>query len=904
MRFTHWLNRTVHGYTSTEQHGLVSIPHRFVTLCFVALLCACSVEHEPKPPTTIPSISGTVSIHSDTQIDSDTNDPSTVNQSNNTAQQAQSISNPATIGGYLAIANTGAAGQVFSSGDTDDYFRTHLLAGQTLTLDYSTSATPQLSFSISQVQGPLTQQAQAVAGMNRLTLLVDQEAEYDIHVQISQGFSNYVLTLVIPTLTQASVPAPVTATPAATTPIQDELDPSHEFVPGEVIVKFKNRLALTGVAMAEANASQNLQTLSELGLQHKAGAANRAMLLSFNPTNSNTLAALGIRPGNTGAQDRKRDTIRVIRALRQRGDIAQARPNYIRRAAAIPSDTRYGLQWHYDMLKLSAAWDITQGSPNVIVAVIDTGVLLDHPELQGKLVPGYDFISDNANSGDNEPGIDNNPNDVGDNPPASSFHGTHVAGTIGAATDNNLGIAGVGWNVKIMPLRVLGREGGTDYDIEQAVRWASGDATNDAGTVPTQRADIINLSLGGPAAVDPVPEAFLVAQQNNVIVIAAAGNDGTTQPSYPAALNGVVAVSAVDINKNITNYSNYGSYIDVAAPGGSADTNDLNNDGYVDGILSLSADDSVSPPDYQLVFEMGTSMAAPHVAGVAALMKSVYPQLTIVEFDTWLSDGDLTEDLGLPGQDVQYGHGLLDAHKAVLKADIAANGIGSATPATASIYPRTLSFGGLTYRLFFSVSNIGSEPLAITAAPSADVTWLSITPESVTSSGLGSYRVTVNRQGLSYAPYTARITVPTNVGPQTLAVYMQVKDYSIFENAGVQYVTLTNIDDQTKRVQVITPINGSYPFSFPDVVPGRYTLQTHSDLNNNGEDCDEQEACGFYPSVDLERTIGITGNEGEIRISAFQTGFRSNSTQTNGTQTNGTQTKTPFVTQTGRLPLN
>ncbi|NOX43968.1 MAG: S8 family serine peptidase, partial [Gammaproteobacteria bacterium] len=312
------------------------------------------------------------------------------------------------------------------------------------------------------------------------------------------------------------------------------------------------------------------------------------------------------------------DTLQVIKALRLRKDVLYAEPNYLRQAKQIPSDQFYNLQWHYPLINLPSAWDVSTGSSNVIVAVIDTGVLLQHPDLLGQFSAygGYDFILNDAISQDADPGIDVNPDDPGDsNVGSSSFHGTHVAGTIAAATSfvaGGTGVAGIAPGVKIMPLRVLGNGGGTAYDILQAVRYAAG-LSNDSGTLPPQKSDVINLSLGGGGFSQVEQDVYSLARNAGVIIVAASGNENSGVPSYPASYNGVISVGAVDINKQRAPYSNFGASVDVAAPGGDT-SGDINGDGFVDGVLSTAADDSGGNIDFVFKFFQGTSMATPHMA--------------------------------------------------------------------------------------------------------------------------------------------------------------------------------------------------------------------------------------------------------------------------------------------------
>ena len=173
-----------------------------------------------------------------------------------------------------------------------------------------------------------------------------------------------------------------------------------------------------------------------------------------------------------------------FKRLRARADIDHAEPNYVLHPMLAPDDPRYPTQWHYPLIGLPQAWGLSTGSSSIIVAVVDTGVFLAHSELQAKLIAGYDFIQDPARAFDGD-GIDPNPDDPGDGfvLELSSFHGTHVAGTVGAETNNELGVAGVSWGAQIMPVRVLGQGGGTSFDVLEGVRYAAG-LENTSGNPP------------------------------------------------------------------------------------------------------------------------------------------------------------------------------------------------------------------------------------------------------------------------------------------------------------------------------------------------------------------------------------------------------------------------------------
>jgi serine protease len=525
---------------------------------------------------------------------------------------------------------------------------------------------------------------------------------------------------------------------------------------------------------------------------------------------------------------------------------------------AEPNDSHYSLQWHYPLINLPQAWDITTGNSNVIVAVIDTGVLLNHPDLQGQLTPGYDFISDtfgltNANDGD---GIDPNPDDPGDNPNGgSSFHGTHVAGTIAARTNNSSGVAGIAWNAKIMPLRALGVEGGWSFDIREALEYAAGLA-NDSGTLPSQTADVINMSLAGPDWSQSEQELFdELHNTHNIIVVAAAGNDAVSTPFYPASYNNVVSVSAVDASVSLAYYSNFGSSIDVAAPGG-GDTPDLNADGYYDGVLSTTADDSGLSIDFVYAFYQGTSMATPHVAGVAALMKSVHSSLTPGEFDTLLSAGTITQDIGSPGRDNLFGHGLIDAYKAVVAAQDLAGG-GTEIPPVLVVNPTSINFGASLTSISLSVQNGGGGTLTVDTS-SDDADWL-----TVNGSGLGTYTAVVNRTGLEDNVYNAVITFTSSANTVEVNVIMQVQSDIIKGDVGRLYVLL--IDPDTFETlpglqDAVNANNGLYNYSIGNVPAGTYHIYAGSDPNNDTFICDTAEACGAYLTLENPTIITVDGN--------------------------------------------
>lgn len=487
-----------------------------------------------------------------------------------------------------------------------------------------------------------------------------------------------------------------------------------------------------------------------------------------------------------------------------------------------------------------------------------------------------DFISEpgRANDGD---GIDPDPNDSGDQDRpggAASFHGTHVAGTVAAASNNQTGVAGVAWNARIMPLRVLGVRGGADNDIIQAIRYAAG-LSNDSNTVPAQKADIINLSLAGPVANQATQAAVNAARAENVIIIASAGNNADPRPnrnpyrgfpvnvpSFPAAFDGVVSVGAVDINRSRSVYSHFSSAVDIAAPGGDREK-DLNGDGFADAVYSTVGFGSGSNPRHGYIYLDGTSMACPHVAGVAALMKTLNPGLTPAQFDSLLASGALTSDLGAPGRDDEYGHGLVDAQKAVVAA-------GSPPGPTLSVTPSTLNLGSDLSSATLTVSNIGSGALTVSSATSSEP-WLTVSQP--VGDGLGDYTITVDRSGLINAPYAGTITFDSDANDITVSVTMQVGAIVSTGDAGFHFVLLVDAaTNQAVAQQAVGASGGVYNFSFTGVTSGSYQIFVGADSNNDDFICDPGEACGIYISVDEPTIVDVNSDVSGLD---FTTGFDS-----------------------------
>ncbi len=789
------------------------------------------------------TLSGTISINGMVLVDSDTNDGDSVVVSNNEAASAQPIPGVGTIGGFVTESPTYQQDDNFASvDDVLDAYRVLLSAGQTVSMtiaDFDPTAPLSVDLDLYLLAASdINTVAASSLGIEQVeSLTVPADNEYYIVVVAYNGKSNYTLS------TNA---AGVAMAAGNTLRLEDE------FVAGEVVATLT--AASAKQALAKPGGLRNI--LASMGLQQEKGSADGPLLLHLDTTRQaqkgtgGTTDALDGRYGFSMSTSQREayETIKVLKQLRASSDVATADLNYIRHTMAAPNDDYYPYQWHYPLINLPLAWDLEMGNSAVVVAVVDTGVALAHPDLSANLTSsGYDFVSDTAMSHDGD-GIDADPDDPGDSfvPTKSSFHGTHVAGTVAAVSNNGVGVAGVAPGVRVMPVRAMGIGGGTSYDVLQGIRYATGLA-NDSGTTPSTPADIINLSLGGSGYSETEQAQFNEVRNAGVMVVAAAGNDGTSNLFYPASYDGVISVSAVDAQKALAPYSNHGSAIDVAAPGGDSSA-DTNNDGYPDGVLSTTVDYSSGSADYVYSFADGTSMAAPHMAGVLALMKSAYPTLSPADVDGLIAAGLITQDLQGDGETVRndsFGYGMIDALKAVQQA--VALSTGGAVPSLLGVSPTTAGMVG-SDTLELTLTQYGDTPLMVESVSSSE-SWASLAPSNVDANGLGSYLLTIDRSQLADGVYTLVVTFTAVSGTSTsatISVYQSSVTYT--PDAGLHYVVLVDaVSGDTVAYDSAAAVAGQYSYRITGVPAGEYYLTTGSDYDNDQTICDPGEACGLYP---------------------------------------------------------
>lgn len=412
---------------------------------------------------------------------------------------------------------------------------------------------------------------------------------------------------------------PISATPQEDANSGDILEKdagiqkSEKYVPNEILVKFK-----PGLSDKEVD---NINSKNEA-----------SVLYSSQYAGFKTLKV----PKSKTVEE-------MVEIYSKNPNVEYAVPNYVMYATMLPNDPLYVYQWNFkppNGINVTDAWDISTGT-GVIVAVIDTGVASNAPDLsETNFVQGYDFINY-----DNDPADDNG-------------HGTHVAGTIAQSTNNGIGVAGVAYGCTIMPVKVLDASGsGTLSQLVDGIYYASGKNSQ-------YKADVISMSLGFPTSVTakklrPLLSALDYAYSQGIVIVAAAGNDGTSTVCYPAAYEKCIAVGATRYDGTRPYYSNYGSALDIMAPGGDMSV-DQNNDYKPDGILQNTL--AYSPGTFDYYLYQGTSMATPHVSGVAALLiaNGVKGPENVRQ-----AMQSTAKDMGATGWDSGYGWGIVDAYKAL-----------------------------------------------------------------------------------------------------------------------------------------------------------------------------------------------------------------------------------------------
>lgn len=834
-----------------------TVPVTAGLISFALLLSGCGGGGSGGDAENPPDVAGVIDIESGTRVDSDTADDIRLDQSvdNSSPGSAQALPAGAIAGGYLSFDSgtysTANPGLFNFFDDSVDLYATELSPGDRIAVqtflspDQSAPLPDRTLRILKQQDGELVEVVAPATSSDLMPLTITLESTFEtgsylIEVSTTGGIPfRYVLTLA----DQASAS------------VMNARYTNPAFMMDEAVVSFESDAGSGTMAAAMAVSERR-----DLG--------RGAWLMRRDSVRN--LAAMSA----TQVQDARKDTLGWIRELREQPGVASAEPNYLYTSQQVSpdDDPLYDRQWNLPLTRAPMAW---QAAPEVGlgigIAVMDTGVFRSppttsgawHPDLTAnvQLIPGQimDYVSGDLDI-DQEPGRDTNPADPGDGKSRSSnFHGTHVAG-IAAAVDNTEGIVGMAPGASIYPVRVLGRDGvGSSADLIAALNWAAG----------RNEIHVINLSLGGLGPSNALKNAIDAAWAggNGQLIVAAAGNQGTDEPTYPAAYPNVIGVGAVDGGGKRASYSNLGESVDVVAPGGDA-SRDANQDGTADVIISAWGRDDSGTFEPAYAGLQGTSMAAPHVAGIYALMKGE-STITPGEFRSLLRNGALTEEVG-PA--FEYGAGLINALAAM---DAALDGN---FPITLGASPSALQFNSavLNAELEFSVYP-EDKTVEITGVTSG-ADWLKLgdisadptqpLAVSVDPSGLEDNKRYTTDLVIAYDPETGTSTTLTV--PVSLRLGTSADD----RDAGRHYVLLVSADDDRDTIEqlVVAASDGQYRFAFDQVDPGEYFLVAGTDIDNNGLICESGEACAEYPVNGLPEKI-VIGDEplGGVRLS---TSFR------------------------------
>lgn len=426
---------------------------------------------------------------------------------------------------------------------------------------------------------------------------------------------------------------------------------------------------------------------------------------------------------------------KVKAALSRNSHVSFVENNYLAEGSAIPNDPQYPSQWHLQKISASQGWDITPGLNSVTIAIIDSGADPAHPDLSAKLVAGYNFLGANMDTHD------------------VLGHGTAVAGTAGAITNDSIGVAGLAWMNSIMPLVVLDSTNYASYaNIAQAITYAA-----DRGV------RVMNISIGGSSSSSTLQNAVNYAWNKGAVIFASAMNNSTSTPYYPAACTNVVAVSATTSSDALASFSNYGNWIGLSAPGTSILTT-TNGGGY---------------GTWQ-----GTSFSSPLAAGLAALVLSVDPSLTNAQVVQLMEQN--SDDLGTPGYDPYFGYGRINAYKTLFAATSTAPQKDTTPPSVSIVSPSS------------GAALSGSAVVNVSAADNVAVSYVSLYIN-------GSLYGTDNTGPYSFVWDT---TKHAN-GSYNLAAYA----YDAAGNVGTASpvtVSVTNVADTVPpSVNITSPANGS-----------------------------------------------------------------------------------------------
>lgn len=750
------------------------------------------------------------------------------------------------IAGTVALSPT-----VWGASDTTDVFRISSLVDQDINLslafaveDADGLGTNELHLELLDATGQVVvDSVQGATPPLALTTALATESAAFVRVSIVAGHAPYVLAL-----EGSGSLAPLSAKPATTSP-----------------------------APADGGA---FQPVAEDPLEG-AGCSLHHVLAGFVPGADPQQVAhavgatLGRRLGgggwcvHLGAADCARGeagVLALVDRLRARPDVRFAEPDQVLHSLGGTLDERFAEQWNLQVIGAPGAWDITLGDPDVIIGVVDSGII-DHPDLVGRVAAGYDFISTESVAADGN-GRDADATDVGDRLLASglsTWHGTHIA-SIAVAAQGASGISGVAPGCRVMPLRVVGRGGGLVSDGADAILFAAGLLTTSDGRRLAQPLRVLNLSLGSSVSSQVLEDACQQAADAGVLLIAAVGNDGSSQVLYPARYPSVMGVAAVDHTLISTAYSNFGAEVEIAAPGGNTNA-DRAGSGWSEGILGAARDQTLEPPVAGHLRYMGTSQAAPHVAAAAALVFSVDPSLTAAEVRALLraTARDLTplgEDMGTGSGLVQVGAAVQQAFKALGNVDL--------RPPTLGLGWDSVLLSGLEERVTVPLANLGGGRLELgipTAITEDGADWLygvpvlpNPPPQATSHQGI---EIIIIRSQIPADPdwVSGVVAVRNSLGVPIGRIVVNVARGVLLRQGADLGVTA--FDAASGGALAVRAGRASadvdYRWWFTGFGPGTYNVRAGEDIDRDGFFCEPSDACGWWggPTLGDATDLGV-----------------------------------------------
>ncbi|KQW00381.1 S8 family serine peptidase [Rhizobacter sp. Root1221] len=825
------------------------------------------------------TLSGTLSLPEHAAVDSDTNDPNQAGRApNNTFAGSQALVSPVYLIGSVNVPQAGAAGANYQAGDPIDGYVADLQPGQVIELEFT--ANPLVNDldlyvyaeGASANSPPIGQSS----GVNAFECLRIQTAgRYHVAVNAYAGASIYNLR----------IGAPTDSSTCANT-----VSSTSGVVAGEVVARAlssdpaANRLRAKALGAGALSTAAPEATSAPVLLHMPTGAAEREAALdqlqalgqgTADSRQASARVLSAAAPDLPPALREVIDTVHYAKHLQRTGLYAYAEPNY-RVAlqsdlvgAYPPADRLYSNQrWHFEMIGMPGAMATLvplrqQFTRRPIVAVIDTGIVSDHPDFTGQVAYEASFTGGgtwSASADDpSSPGV------------ATAFHGTHVAGIVAATTFESTGVAGVAPMARLMPIRVFAKDatGSTTADVAQAILYAAGLA-NASGQIPGERADVINLSLGSTRACPAAyADAVTRARAAGVIVVAASGNDALTARDAPANCAGVVSVGALDARRQTASYSNTDPQLSLAAPGGDP-RQSTTGTGLPDLIYSTLGDFSGTTRVPSYGGKAGTSMAAPHVAGVMALMRYANPGITVAQVDALLGAGLLTDDLGAAGRDSGTGFGLVNASKAVDEALKLAGTNPTPVPGTVVALPSSLDFGSVRTSAELQVVLQGGASTETVTSVVSSTAAVTVGPQAVDASGLGTYTVTVSRDTLPLGSTFATLRVTTSARQFDVQVIVTKTAAGATSTAdfGRVYVLVVDASTGNPIHQVaVNATNGVYPWRIAGVTATQVQIFAGSDIDNDTLLCQRGEACGGFPQFDAAKTvIELSGDRNDLNF--------------------------------------